>query len=361
MVAARLARSASTSAPSAVAEILSKPPRLIEDSTSALDYKYSHRRARPPPLPASDAPRIRSAEEAVTNILYNTPPPSAEPYKKHILNGLVQNEPGVLSRVSGILAGRGFNIDSLVVCRTEIRDLSRMCIVLSGQEGVVEQARRQLEDLVPVWAVLDYTETRTISRELLLVKVSILGPEYLDDQLLGGPSHDLQPAQQIPLEVEGHHHESKLLDREIVLAQSFERSGKSDKPATATSPAPPPPTQVNSTPPTNHNNHNSTNEPAPLTPSQLLQLKHGNLAAINTLSAQFGAKIVDVSENRVIVELSAKSHRVEAFLSLLRPFGILESARTGVMVMPRTPISAFDEEEATDEAGPVDASLLPPG
>jgi len=67
---------------------------------------------------------------------------------RHILNCLVQNEPGVLSRVSGILAGRGFNIDSLVVCRTEIRDLSRMCIVLSGQDGVVEQARRQLEDLV---------------------------------------------------------------------------------------------------------------------------------------------------------------------------------------------------------------------
>lgn len=69
---------------------------------------------------------------------------------RHILNCLVQNEPGVLSRVSGILAGRGFNIDSLVVCRTEIRDLSRMCIVLSGQDGVVEQARRQLEDLVRV-------------------------------------------------------------------------------------------------------------------------------------------------------------------------------------------------------------------
>ena len=69
-------------------------------------------------------------------------------YPRHVLNCLVQNEPGVLSRVSGILAGRGFNIDSLVVCRTEIRDLSRMCIVLSGQDGVVEQARRQLEDLV---------------------------------------------------------------------------------------------------------------------------------------------------------------------------------------------------------------------
>ena len=69
---------------------------------------------------------------------------------RHVLNCLVQNEPGVLSRVSGILAGRGFNIDSLVVCRTEIRDLSRMCIVLRGQDSVVEQARRQLEDLVSV-------------------------------------------------------------------------------------------------------------------------------------------------------------------------------------------------------------------
>jgi acetolactate synthase small subunit len=73
---------------------------------------------------------------------------------RHILNCLVQNEPGVLSRVSGILAGRGFNIDSLVVCRTEIRDLSRMCIVLSGQDGVVEQARRQLEDLVRLFTTL---------------------------------------------------------------------------------------------------------------------------------------------------------------------------------------------------------------
>ncbi|KAH9002495.1 hypothetical protein EDB83DRAFT_2533671 [Lactarius deliciosus] len=101
-------------------------------------------------------------------------------------HAIEKNEPGVLSRVSGILAGRGFNIDSLVVCRTEIRDLSRMCIVISGQDGVVEQARRQLEDLVSVWAILDYTETRMISRELLLVKVSILGPEYLEDQLEGG-------------------------------------------------------------------------------------------------------------------------------------------------------------------------------
>lgn len=76
------------------------------------------------------------------------PPPSLQPFTRHTLNCLVQNEPGVLSRVSGILAARGFNIDSLVVCATEIEDLSRMCIVLRGQDGVIEQARRQLEDLV---------------------------------------------------------------------------------------------------------------------------------------------------------------------------------------------------------------------
>ena len=60
---------------------LPKPPRPIDDSTSALDYKTSHK-VRPPPLPKMDLPRSRSAEEAVTNILYNTPPPSLQPYKK---------------------------------------------------------------------------------------------------------------------------------------------------------------------------------------------------------------------------------------------------------------------------------------
>ena len=93
----------------------------------------------------------------------------------------MQNEPGVLSRISGILAARGFNIDSLVVCNTEVDDLSRMNIVLRGQDGVVEQARRQLEDLVPVWVVLDYSHSKIVERELLLAKVSILGPEHFHE------------------------------------------------------------------------------------------------------------------------------------------------------------------------------------
>ncbi|EKM80832.1 hypothetical protein AGABI1DRAFT_105758 [Agaricus bisporus var. burnettii JB137-S8] len=309
-----------------------QPPKPIDDSTSALDYKRSHR-VRPPPLPAMDLPRKRSAEEAVTNILYNTPPPSLQPFKKHILNCLVQNEPGVLSRVSGILAGRGFNIDSLVVCRTEIRDLSRMCIVLSGQDGVVEQARRQLEDLVPVWAVLDYTETNVIQRELLLVKVSILGSEYLDEQLEGGPSHDPRRA------------DSSKLEREAALAENFERGASQQQQQ-------------------QQQNTVLHHEIAPtITASEALRLKHQHLHSLSILSKEFGAKILDIAENSVIVELTAKTPRVEAFLSLLKPFGILESARTGLMAMPRTPIvrSDGDEEVFADQGGVVDASLLPPG
>ena len=62
-----------------------KPPPPIDDSTSALDYKNKTAlRHRPPPLPAMDLPRSRSAEEAVTNILYNTPPPSLQPFKKYV-------------------------------------------------------------------------------------------------------------------------------------------------------------------------------------------------------------------------------------------------------------------------------------
>ena len=101
--------------------------------------------------------------------------------------------------------------------------------------------------------------------------------------------------------------------------------------------------------------------------------------SIKVLADQFGGRIVDVSENSVIVEMVAKTKRVEAFLSLLRPFGLLESARTGqldlvllcaflltgsvgLMVMPRTPIRSGEEaEEASEEGGVVDASLLPPG
>jgi len=206
---------------------------------------------------------------------------------------------------------------------------------VSGQDGVVEQARRQLEDLVPVWAVLDYTETRVVARELLLVKVSILGPEYLEQQLAGGPTHE--PYREAPTPTQsgqGSAGEHTKLDREMELAHAFEHSADSPHPAHV-----------------------------PLTPTQALRSKHQMLQSIDTLAQQFGGKIVDVSENSVIVELAAKTSRVEAFLSLVKPFGVLESARTGLMAMPRTPIniSPEDEDLSPEESVAVDASLLPPG
>ncbi|KAH9440161.1 hypothetical protein MJO28_016676 [Puccinia striiformis f. sp. tritici] len=292
-------------------------PSPSPSATSALDYKLSHPRKRAP-LPAIDPPSW-SAEQAVTNILYNTPPPSTQPLARHVLNCLVQNEPGVLSRVSGILAGRGFNIESLVVCATEIRELSRMCIVLKGQDAVVEQARRQLEDVVPVWAVLDYTHNKTIERELLLVKVSILGPEYFEDQL-----------------------HSK------VVSNTPQSSPLSTEPTTSTP-------------------SGSPSLQADLTPSEALRQKHFHLQAITNLSKHFAAKVVDVSNDAVIIELSAKTARIDAFLKLVRPYGILEAARTGMMVMPRSPIEskwqgmADNEDEAIDEVDAIDAGLLPPG
>jgi acetolactate synthase-1/3 small subunit len=98
----------------------------------------------------SHAPRYLklTAEDAVYNILHNTPKTDAEKAKRHVLNLLVQNEPGVLSRLSGVLAGRNFNIESLVVANTEVTDLSRMTVVFKGKNVQIEQARRQLEDLV---------------------------------------------------------------------------------------------------------------------------------------------------------------------------------------------------------------------
>jgi acetolactate synthase-1/3 small subunit len=84
------------------------------------------------------------------------------------------------------------------------------------------------------------------------------------------------------------------------------------------------------------------------------------------LAKQFGGRIVDVSNDCVIVEVSGKTNRIDAFLKLVRPYGILEAARTGTMVMPRAPIHSpwtgmADEEPAEEEAAAIDAGLLPPG
>lgn len=159
--------------------------------------------------------------------------------------------------MSGILAARGFNIDSLVVCSTEVEDLSRMTIVLSGQDGVVEQARRQLEDLVPVWAVLDYTSAPLVQRELLLAKVNILGPEYFEELL-------------------AHHREMTALaeGEDGEDHQSIAEMGESDD-----------------------------YHPSRLAASEALRHKHEHLKSITYFTHQFGGKVLDISTNSCIVEV----------------------------------------------------------
>jgi acetolactate synthase-1/3 small subunit len=253
-------------------------------------YKALHRKVQP--LPAAPTSASVTPAAAVSSILYESPIPTTAPPKRHVLNCLVQNEPGVLSRVSGILAARGFNIDSLVVCNTEVTDLSRMTIVLQGQDGVIEQARRQLEDLVPVWAVLDYTAAPLVQRELLLAKISILGPEYFEELLA--------------------HHREMTGDSEVPMYAQQDGSGPIDGQMEAYEEA-----------------QDLDFHPRSLPASEALRLKHQHLETITYLTHQFGGKVLDISTNNCIVELSAKPSRIDSFMKLVTPFGILESARTG--------------------------------
>lgn len=91
---------------------------------------------------------------------------------KHIISALVENKPGVLAHVAGMFAARAFNIDSLVVGRTEDPDLSRMTIVVIGDDRVLEQVRKQLAKIIPVVKVQDFAGLPVVARDLMLVSVS---------------------------------------------------------------------------------------------------------------------------------------------------------------------------------------------
>jgi len=92
---------------------------------------------------------------------------------KHIISALVENKPGVLAHVAGMFAARAFNIDSLVVGRTEDPGLSRMTIVVIGDDRVVEQVRKQLAKIIPVVKVQDFVGQPVVARDLMLVVISV--------------------------------------------------------------------------------------------------------------------------------------------------------------------------------------------
>lgn len=90
---------------------------------------------------------------------------------RHVLSALVQNVPGVLSHISGMLASRGYNIDSLAVGETESPELSRMTFVVVGDDRVLDQVRKQLEKIVTVVEVEDISSQDSVERDLMLIRV----------------------------------------------------------------------------------------------------------------------------------------------------------------------------------------------
>ncbi|HEV3235775.1 MAG TPA: acetolactate synthase small subunit [Gemmataceae bacterium] len=155
---------------------------------------------------------------------------------RHVLSALVQNQPGVLAHISGMLASRGFNIDSLAVGETEKADLSRITFVVHGDDGVLEQVRKQLDKIITVVKVQDISSEDFVERDLMLIKVTA-APEKRN---------------------------------EIVL-----------------------------------------------------------------LVEMFRGRVVDISSTNLMIEISGTERKIETFIDLMRPYGILELARTGRIALVR--------------------------
>jgi acetolactate synthase-1/3 small subunit len=155
---------------------------------------------------------------------------------RHVLSALVQNQPGVLAHISGMLASRAFNIDSLAVGATEKPDLSRMTFVVHGDDAELEQVRKQLDKIVTVVKVLDISSENFVERDLMLIKVT---------------------------------------------ATSAQRT------------------------------------------------------EISLLVEMFRGRVVDIDHDTVMVEISGQESKIEAFIDLMRPYGIVELARTGRIALVR--------------------------
>src|SRR4030067_391854 len=107
---------------------------------------------------------------------------------RHTISVLVENEFGVLSRVAGLFSGRGFNIESLTVAETLDPTVSRMTIVTSGNDQIIKQILKQLNKLISVIKVIDLTDTDTVDRELVLIKVNAEAetkPERSEERRVG--------------------------------------------------------------------------------------------------------------------------------------------------------------------------------
>lgn len=242
-----------------------------------------------PPLTRHPSGSAETAEEAVNNILYKFSSNVRDNEERHILSVLVDNEIGILSKVSGLLSSRGFNIDSLSVSKTDVKDLSRMTIVLNGNHIQMEQAKRQLQDLCDVWTVFDYIGIESVlQRELCLVKVSTLPPEI---QLREADNTD---------------QDNFKLSYDEIMACHFHKQ------------------------------------------------------AIIDIAKQFNATVEDIGSKSIVLQLVTWPRRTEAFLKILKPFKIIEAARSGIIAMNRSKVIDQTETKKEIKHSSVDLSELPP-
>lgn len=141
---------------------------------------------------------------------------------RHVISAVVQNVPGVLAHISGMLASRGYNIDSLAVGETEDPHFSRMTFVVVGDDSILEQVRKQLEKIVTVVRVLDISAQDFVERDLMLLKVvAKSGPERSEIkelvEIFRGRIVDVCPAE-VMIEISG---QERKLEGFIELMRRF--------------------------------------------------------------------------------------------------------------------------------------------
>jgi len=143
--------------------------------------------------------------------------------KTHTISVLVENEFGVLARVSGMFAGRGFNIDALSVAPTPDPKVSRMTLITHGNAGIIEQILKQLNRLIDVLKVVDVSSEDCVRRELMLVKVRIGDKNKAELTKLTADSSgkvvDSSDPRTVILEVVGEHDANETLLKKL---QPFE-------------------------------------------------------------------------------------------------------------------------------------------
>ena len=133
---------------------------------------------------------------------------------KHTISVLVENKFGVLARIAGLFSARGFNIESLAVGETEEASVSRMTIVVEGDDRTLEQIKKQLNKLIDVIKVVDFKEGEFVDRELMLIKVSVNQKnkkEVLEAIDSVGAKIANAGSKSVSVEAEGDHNKIKAL------------------------------------------------------------------------------------------------------------------------------------------------------